>query len=126
MSEEALEVQPAAQPSRMGRPKGALSYTTLEGREFAREFIRSSEYRESIARRIKNDTLPAAVEIRLLEYAYGKPKERIELSTPGQDHTDLSDMSTPELVTWLKSLQESLQEAEALESAIPAEYQKIA
>jgi hypothetical protein len=47
---------------------------------FARQILTSPEYRASLFRRIILGELPAAVELRLLDYAWGKPTERIEHS----------------------------------------------
>lgn len=66
-----------------------------EAKNFALEVVRSDEYRASIWRRIKTDTLAPAVEVRLLEYAYGKPVERVEVTNLGEN---LSQLSTAELV----------------------------
>ena len=78
-----------------GRPKGALSRVTRLGRAFALQFVESAEYRASIERRIKNDTLPAAVENNLLAYAFGKPKEVIDINlndaTMEADLTELTE-----------------------------------
>jgi hypothetical protein len=52
----------------------------LAAEEFAREVLYSQEYRDSIWRRIKADTLPPAVETMLHYYAAGKPTDRVEHS----------------------------------------------
>lgn len=46
--------------------------------EFARNILRSAAYRLSILSRIADDKLPAAVEVLLHHYAWGKPVERVE------------------------------------------------
>jgi hypothetical protein len=52
----------------------------LTGKKFSKAVVESRQYRESIIRRIITDTLPPAVECRLLDHALGKPVERIEVS----------------------------------------------
>lgn len=51
----------------------------MTSRHLMREVLTSPEYLESVYRRIRNDTLPAAVEIRMHDYAYGKPVEKTEV-----------------------------------------------
>jgi hypothetical protein len=48
-------------------------------RDFARGVLHSRSYRASLWRRIVTDELPPAVECKLLEYAYGKPIERVQV-----------------------------------------------
>jgi hypothetical protein len=45
---------------------------------FSIEVLNSAQYRESLLRRILMDELPAAVECKLMDYAWGKPVERVE------------------------------------------------
>lgn len=45
----------------------------------SRAILNSREYRDSLMRRITTDCLPAAVECKLYDYAYGKPIERVEI-----------------------------------------------
>lgn len=47
--------------------------------EFAKSVLNSKSYRASLARRIVTDTLPVQVELRLYDYAHGKPVERMEV-----------------------------------------------
>jgi len=54
-----------------------------EAQLFALEVIRDPEYRANLKKAAIARTLAPAVEIRLLEYAYGKPPEKIELGRPG-------------------------------------------
>lgn len=60
----------------------------------SRDLLNSLEYRVSLIRRIESDTLPAAVECKLYEYAYGKPVDRVEV----KDTTSkLEEMTSEEL-----------------------------
>jgi len=62
----------------MARPAGSLNTRTLAGAAWALEFLNSQEYKDSLMRRIKNDTLDPRVETTLITLAYGKPVERVE------------------------------------------------
>jgi hypothetical protein len=63
-----------------GRPRGAVNGATKRAREFAELILCSQEYRDSLVRRIRTDSLAPNIEALLYHYAYGKPKERVELS----------------------------------------------
>lgn len=63
---------------RCGRPKGRLSDTTIEIRDFARSFLTSAEYRDNLKQRILNGDAPKIEEL-LHHYGFGKPKETFEL-----------------------------------------------
>lgn len=68
----------------LGLPEGESSYEVdpyvepTSAAEFARNILRSAAYRISILSRIADDKLPAAVEVLLHHYAWGKPVERVE------------------------------------------------
>lgn len=51
----------------------------LTGKSFCRAIVESTEYRQSIVRRILADKLPAAVECKILDHAIGVPKQRVEM-----------------------------------------------
>ena len=59
---------------------GVPNKTTREVKSFAIKVLEDPRYVASLWRRIKKDTLPPAVEVLLYYYAYGKPKERLEVS----------------------------------------------
>jgi hypothetical protein len=81
-----------------GRPKGRLNDATYEIRQFCQGIIRSDEYRTSVMRRIKNDTLPPQTEALLLAYGYGKPPEHLHLTASLQDaRNDLSELTEEQL-----------------------------
>jgi len=62
----------------------------LTAKEFARGVLNTTEYRESLLRRVLLDELPPAVELWLLNTAHGKPVERVEVTDVPQDLDDLS------------------------------------
>lgn len=51
----------------------------LTGKSFAKAVVESRQYRESIARRVLSDTLSPVVECKLLDHAFGVPKQRVEV-----------------------------------------------
>jgi hypothetical protein len=71
---------------RLGRPPGSPNRVTAAGRaeakSFALELLRTPEYKLSVERRMRAGTLPPAVELRLMDYAWGRPVEHVEISTP--------------------------------------------
>ncbi len=46
--------------------------------EFCESVLTSKEYRQSIRDRIALGNLPPAIELRLYDYAYGKPVDKVE------------------------------------------------
>ena len=61
-----------------GRKPGAINKATREIKEFARDFLESDAYRARLRIRIeRGQAMP--IETLLYHYAYGKPKERIEI-----------------------------------------------
>lgn len=63
-----------------GRPKGLLNKTTQAAQDFARGIVESADYRAALQAKVRAGTLAPAVESMLWHYAYGKPKESIEIS----------------------------------------------
>lgn len=68
--------------NKTANPDGSRPHAfTRRGREFAQRLVESEQYRKWLHDRIANQTLDASLERMLWAYAYGKPKETIELST---------------------------------------------
>jgi hypothetical protein len=65
-----------------GKPKGTPNCATVEGRELAQRLVNSAEYRRQLRRRLLAGDLPPAVEVLLLHYAWGKPRDVLELHQP--------------------------------------------
>lgn len=74
---EALNID---DPAVQAAPKPPDIDFELQGKDFCEAIFNSREYRESIARRIRNDSLPSAVECKLLDHVLGKPIERHEVT----------------------------------------------
>jgi hypothetical protein len=104
-----------------GRPVGATNYVTRDLREYWHAFFGSEEWRATAKRRILNGTAPH-LESYLLQRIYGKPTERIAL-TVEEPEEDLSKLSEEELLARAKQCYESLAEAQAISTALPAEYE---
>lgn len=84
---------------------------------FARAVLTSRQYRESLMRRIVLNELPPAVELRLYDYAYGRPVERMRIDDTSASK-DLRILTNDELKSrheYLLSLARQL----ARESADP-------
>lgn len=76
---------------------------------FALELVRDPIYRENLLRAMRDRTVPAAVEIRILEYAYGKPTERVEVGKPGEFDDELEELSSEALVQRARLIVETLE-----------------
>ena len=61
-----------------GRPKGAINRKRKEIRDLAHRFITDGRYLRGLLERLRNGEAPH-MEVLLHHYAYGKPKERIEV-----------------------------------------------
>lgn len=107
---EALGVPEPTDKERTQPP--AVPFRT-SAKQFARDIVNSSTYRESIARRVLMDELPAPVEVLLLHYAYGKPVERLEVETKN-DLSGLTLSQLEERAMMLTNLARKMQAGEPL------------
>jgi hypothetical protein len=62
-----------------GRPPGVPNKASSEIKEAARSIVEDAEYVESLKRRVKAGRAPH-METLLFHYAYGKPKETVDLN----------------------------------------------
>ena len=62
-----------------GRPKGSLNKRTLEAKAFARQLVSSPTYLQKLQAAFENRTVDTSIEAMVWHYAYGKPKESIEI-----------------------------------------------
>ena len=69
-------------PKTGGRTKGTPNKATVEVREAARQLVEDPEYRENLAKRIRAGIAAPGMEALLWHYAYGKPKELVEVGGP--------------------------------------------
>jgi hypothetical protein len=63
----------------------------LQAKSFCRDLLASPEYRASLLRRIILDELPPAVECKLMDYAWGKPVERVAITHEQEDLRALTE-----------------------------------
>lgn len=75
--------RPKGTPKTGGRAKGTPNKATVEVREVARRLVEDPEYQDRFKRRLLAGELAPGVEQMLWAYAYGKPKETIELQGNG-------------------------------------------
>lgn len=67
---------------------------SMSAKQFATAILTSRQYRESLLRRIIMDELPPGIEAKLMDYAWGKPVDRVEV----EDKTKrLEDYSVDQL-----------------------------
>lgn len=70
----------------------------LDAQAFAVGVLESQDYKTQFIARVKTGTLPPALEMMLYHYAYGKPPDRLELTSLTED-ADLTGMTDEELAT---------------------------
>lgn len=84
-----------------GRPKGSLNKTTVEAKSLARQLIDDSLYRKNLLNRLQQGEA-GQMEVVLWHYAYGKPKEAVEVDY----HLErLSNEEFDQLETLIKRIQ---------------------
>ena len=69
----------ASRPKTGGRKKGTPNKATVEIREASRTLVEDPEYRASLRQRLKRGQAPH-METLLHHYAYGKPREGLDVS----------------------------------------------
>ncbi len=62
-----------------GRPKGSQNKRTLEAKAFARQLVSNPTYLQNLQTDLKERKVEASLEAMLWHYAYGKPKEFLEV-----------------------------------------------
>lgn len=98
---------------------GATNLTRGEVQRRCRILLENPLYTKRLERDLLAGTLPAAIEQMLWYYAYGKPVEQVNMSIT---HEDLSSLTIEQLQDRARALTRELEEAEALNNAIPAEF----
>ncbi len=82
MSAQFTKFPPGISGNPKGRPRGAPNKATREVRALARRLVEDREYQAGVRRRLRAGEA-GALEPLLWHYAYGKPKEAVELSATG-------------------------------------------
>jgi hypothetical protein len=108
---------------RGGRPKGSVNFRTRQVQTFCRSVCEDPLYRQDIVDRARSGNL-GAMEAVIWAYAYGRPKESIDLHI-GPIEEDLSSLSAGELAQRAEDIMKTLREAAELEAALPAEYRTV-
>lgn len=85
-----------------GRQKGVPNRRSAQGREFAEKLCGDPEYLAGVETRAKAGKLHPGFEGLLWAYAYGRPRQSLELSGSIGSGRDVSQMSTAELLTELE------------------------
>jgi len=62
-----------------GRPKGSLNKRTLEAKAFARQLVSDPIYLQNLQTALEERKVEASIEAMIWHYAYGKPKESVEV-----------------------------------------------
>jgi hypothetical protein len=76
------------------------------GKSFSRAVLESKQYRDSIVARVVAGTLPAAVECKMWDHAFGVPKQRVEV----EDKTNpYENMSPEQIQTRIRVLMDTAQ-----------------
>ena len=63
-----------------GRPKGVPNKATKEVKELSRRLVLDPEYQQKLKQRLLKGTLTPVVECLLWHYAFGKPKDTLDLN----------------------------------------------
>ncbi len=93
---------------------------TAKARAVCTAILDDPTYRTNLTVRARAGTLAPAVEAMLWHYAFGKPKDSLDV-TVGRAGGDLSELSTEDLLHRVDGLREQLREQAAREQALPAE-----
>lgn len=105
-------------PWAVGRGGAGTAYSRAQAMQFARQLLESQDYRTWLQDQIKGRTLPTDMQKMLWAYAYGKPTEHVNLTVSQTE--DLSLLSIDELQQRAQAVAATLEEAKALEAALPA------
>ena len=101
-----------------GRRKGTPNKVTAEARAVCAAILDDPTYRTNLTRRARAGTLAPAVEAMLWHYAFGKPRNSLDVTVGPAG--DLSELSTEDLLHRVDGLREQVREQAARERALPA------
>jgi len=102
-----------------GRRKGTPNKVTAEAKAVCAAILDDPTYRTNLTARARAGTLAPAVEAMLWHYAFGKPRESLDVTVGPAG--DLSELSAEDLLHRADGLREQLREQAAREQALPAE-----
>ena len=74
-----------------GRPKGVPNKATRDVAAICRAMVEDPEYLKYLTHRIYTGQAPPGIEALVWHYAYGKPKERMEISGPDGGPIEVHD-----------------------------------
>jgi len=66
-------------PPGSGRKAGVPNKRTVEIKEYARTIVEDEQVREQLRAQARDGTLPPPIMTMLFYYAYGKPKDNVEM-----------------------------------------------
>lgn len=92
--------------SRNGRPLGRVGEKTLNARRWARSIVETDWYHQLVEDRLRAGTCPPAVEVLLLQYAYGHPRQAVDMTVTALP--DLRGRSREELLARYQQLVEQV------------------
>lgn len=98
-----------------GRQKGTVNKATAEVQKLCRRMVENSKYLTGIRKRLREGDLHPGVETMLWHYAYGKPKETVEVS--GADGGPIETISLLELAKALPTDQLEVMKAASVTMA---------
>jgi hypothetical protein len=102
------------------KPDAAAEVPDLGARQFARTVLNSNQYRESVLRRILMNELPPAVETKLMDYAWGRPVERIEVEDKTTSYEEWSTDRLMARIQKLHAILDRLRDKDATEASSPS------
>lgn len=72
----------------------AKPFVKMTAKAFSQEILNSRQYRESLLRRIIFDELPPAVECKLMDHAWGRPVEKVQVedTTPRFEELSIEEL----------------------------------
>ena len=98
-----------------GRPKGAINMTTRMVQDFCRRVVGDPEYQKNFLERARNGTL-GQMESVCWAYAFGKPKEQLDVHVTGDNEYDT--MTPRQIEERLRELLDRVKEARSTRQAI--------
>ncbi len=102
----------------MGRPVGAVNWSTLQIRLFCQEVIADPEYRRKFLERARKGQLGTMEQV-CWAYAYGLPPQHLSVDVSPRD--ELAQLSMGELVQRAEHILKELRDAEETQRVLDGE-----